>query len=98
MCGNKLLVLSFLTGGQSLETIYEEDQLDRAVNLLARLLMMPWPKNTSPIVYLDDNDIPDETNELTHDKSIYEYDNFNTPPLKRSRYYRKYPWKRQNTK
>ncbi|VEN52525.1 unnamed protein product [Callosobruchus maculatus] len=74
--------------------VYEDEKLDQAVYLLTRLLLMPWPKDSSPLIYVEENQqsaLPNnvEQNTLTEYSGV---------PKKRTRYYRKYPWKRQNSR
>lgn len=64
-------------------------KLSNLKELLENILILPWPEGISPLVYVEyepskNNDDDDEI--LTPSNAI----------LKRSRFYRKYPWKRQN--
>nr|CAH7729799.1 unnamed protein product [Callosobruchus chinensis] len=74
--------------------LYEDEKLDQAVYLLSRMLLMPWPKDSSPLVYVEDNQQSALPNNVEKD-TFSEYSGL---PKKRTRYYRKYPWKRQNSK
>lgn len=70
--------------------------MERLSELLATILTHHWPKNELPLVYYDET-----SNEETPYQILdYEQDlsNINSSPNKRSRYYRKYPWKRQNSR
>ncbi|KAJ8964628.1 hypothetical protein NQ314_004734 [Rhamnusium bicolor] len=72
---------------------YDEEKLDKIGDFLTKLLIVPWPKNISPLLYVEY--IP-EQEELLENSQIEE--SVHPAPLKRTRIYRKYPWKRQNSR
>nr|UXO98182.1 RFLamide [Tenebrio molitor] len=76
---------------------YEDVRLEHLGRLLANVLLQPWPKNISPILYVEDHSSESIPNEIPENE-IVETEELNSIPFKRSRYYRKYPWKRQNSR
>ncbi|KAJ8917436.1 hypothetical protein NQ315_005483 [Exocentrus adspersus] len=70
---------------------HEDDKLEKINHLLTELLITPWPPGTSPSIYIKDNSVSEAEEPYPNlDRSL------NSSPRKRSRIYRKYPWKRQN--
>lgn len=66
-----------------------ESELHRLSNILVDILQQSWGPNGVPILYVEEpNDlqVPTEGQELAG------------AAWKRSRYYRRYPWKRQNSR
>lgn len=71
----------------------EEDlKLRELGHQLAEILVFPWRKNN--LIYIEDN--PDDEF-MTKYEGVVDED-FKNAPDKKSRYYRKYPWKRQNAR
>lgn len=65
---------------------------------LTDILIQPWPKGSSPLIYVESNEPSNYANDIK-DAYVPEYEPEISPtPYKRSRYYRKYPWKRQNSR
>lgn len=84
-----LLLDEYNIGSRELEAI-ENDKLEKLSNILTKLLVVPWPEGESPLLYVE-NSGP----EYSTDSNGIELPHFS---LKRSKYYRKYPWKRQNNR
>ncbi|XP_019867461.2 uncharacterized protein LOC109596369 [Aethina tumida] len=71
----------------------EDEKLKEIGQILEQILLMPWPKGVSPLLYVENYSREDEP-EINENN----LDEFDIAPKKRSRYYRKYPWKRQNAR
>lgn len=60
------------------------------------------PNKGVPLVYVEDYPLEEDSNEekeyLNQLPDVAAENNINEFPSKRSRYYRKYPWKRQNSR
>lgn len=81
----------------------EDNKIQQLTNYLTYILLRPWPVTGLPLLYVED--YPDATEYQDRMEGFSEMeDNFDTDnqirqiPYKRSRYYRKYPWKRQNSR
>ncbi|KAJ8969682.1 hypothetical protein NQ317_006651 [Molorchus minor] len=78
---------------------YEDEKIDKIGNILTRLLIVPWPNGISPLLYVETNPVPEEEQEVIENNLVSDdYENLTPVPSKRTRYYRKYPWKRQNSR
>ncbi|XP_060518559.1 uncharacterized protein LOC132697664 [Cylas formicarius] len=81
------------------DIVLDEEQLDRVGMFLTKLLLVPWPEGSSPLLYIEKDDDQVVRSELDDvgDGGTLELED---PGLraKRTRYYRKYPWKRQNNR
>ncbi|KAJ3655694.1 hypothetical protein Zmor_014815 [Zophobas morio] len=77
---------------------YEDAKLEHLGKMLANVLIQPWPRGLSPLVYVE-NAPPEyfQGDETVESDPVDVEENANIP-FKRSRYYRKYPWKRQNSR
>ncbi|XP_017779727.1 PREDICTED: uncharacterized protein LOC108565013 [Nicrophorus vespilloides] len=82
----------------AVEGLNEDEKLQQIGNYLTELLLLPWNGKGLPILYVEDE---------SEDRSIYDGMDYSQgfdqemahrAPLKRSRFYRKYPWKRQNAR
>ncbi|KAJ8952518.1 hypothetical protein NQ318_003314, partial [Aromia moschata] len=80
----------------NLEAYYDE-KLEKMGGILAKILILPWPKGISPLLYVENN-LAEEEEEAENNLEPDEYQNLSSMPAKRTRYYRKYPWKRQNSR
>ncbi|RZC42144.1 uncharacterized protein BDFB_013317, partial [Asbolus verrucosus] len=76
---------------------YEDIKLEHLGRLLANILVQPWPRGASPILYVEEYPSESIQGQAPLENNFYEGQEINTP-YKRSRYYRKYPWKRQNSR
>lgn len=63
------------------------------MKFLARVLVLPWPDDFLPLLYVEKPERPED--EQFSDKAELTQ---RISPVKRMRYYRKYPWKRQNSR
>ncbi|EFA03985.1 uncharacterized protein LOC103312994 [Tribolium castaneum] len=77
---------------------YEDFKYQQLGKILANVLLQPWPKGVSPILYVEDISSANLHEQTPVNSDTAEIDDINNLPLKRSRYYRKYPWKRQNSR
>nr|CAI5847598.1 unnamed protein product [Callosobruchus analis] len=66
----------------SQEDLFDDEKLDEAIYLLTRLLLMPWPKDSSPLIYVEENQQSTLPNNVEKD-TFSKYSDF---PKKRSRY------------
>ncbi|XP_056644324.1 uncharacterized protein LOC130899871 [Diorhabda carinulata] len=75
----------------------EDERLEEAMRVLSKLLILPWPSGESPFIYIESPRKP-IYNENTNIPDIIgeDGDGIGPTPSKRMRYYRKYPWKREN--
>ncbi|XP_023310262.1 uncharacterized protein LOC108907214 [Anoplophora glabripennis] len=76
--------------------MYDDEKLEKIDSILTSLLISPWPHGISPILYVENNPVSVE-DELLSDTPTPDESLHPVPP-KRTRYYRKYPWKRQNSR
>ncbi|KRT84469.1 hypothetical protein AMK59_870, partial [Oryctes borbonicus] len=86
------------------QDIEEDFKLQQLTNYLTYMLLRPWPITGLPLLYIEDYPVGPEFQEQDANISAFD-ENFNDDneiikqlPYKRSRYYRKYPWKRQNSR
>ncbi|KAK9872900.1 hypothetical protein WA026_020253 [Henosepilachna vigintioctopunctata] len=76
----------------------EDQNIDNSIKMLVSILRQPWPPGMSPVVYLEDNVEDLWTDQNQNPRVIpesFEQVDRNIQD-KRSKYYRKYPLKRQN--
>ncbi|XP_047000320.1 uncharacterized protein LOC124616105 [Schistocerca americana] len=74
------------------EITADPEQLELLSAYLTRLLVDGWPEGEPPLLYVEGAD-DDDVDAAERDNVI---GNGAQPIWKRSRYYRRYPWKRQN--
>lgn len=87
-----------LEHGQYFLKEMEDEKLEKLGNILAKLLLIPWPQGSSPLVYVEQSSV-EEDNPIVQDDQDYPNDLYYRPSYtKRTRYYRRYPWKRQNSR
>lgn len=74
--------------------------LDKIIRILTELLLIPWPQGISPLVYIEKNEDQGDSLNLTEDVSDEDEsdNNYHNLPVKRLKLFRRYPWKRQNTR
>lgn len=89
----------------SLQEEEENDaKLQQITNYLTYVLLRPWPVTGLPLLYVEDEPANARFQEpeggMSEIDGNFEMDNevMRQMPYKRSRYYRKYPWKRQNSR
>ncbi|XP_076271544.1 uncharacterized protein LOC143203260 [Rhynchophorus ferrugineus] len=80
-----------------------EEDLRRKSDVLAKLLLLPWPQDASPLLYVEEPQSLDNLRREIFDSADPSEPENNEQELrpmssKRSKYYRKYPWKRQNNR
>ncbi|CAG9862823.1 unnamed protein product [Phyllotreta striolata] len=80
----------------------KDEGIDDTIRALSTLLVLPWPNGQSPIMYIETPKTPpyfiNEANDDVEEEEESIGDNEIGPvPSKRMRYYRKYPWKRENS-
>lgn len=106
MCGFIRLTIytNFFFLEPYLEPLPLEDdvKVDFMSGVLTNILLQPWPKNKLPLIYVEEEKRNEELfDDIYPETVIGRRDDFqilNTVPNKRTRYYRKYPWKRQNSR
>ncbi|GJQ67213.1 hypothetical protein Trydic_g8119 [Trypoxylus dichotomus] len=82
----------------------DDSKLQQLANYLTYVLLRPWPISGLPLLYVENYPAGLESQEQNQDMSaLDENGNADGEPMsqllyKRSRYYRKYPWKRQNSR
>ncbi|XP_022911681.1 uncharacterized protein [Onthophagus taurus] len=85
----------------------ENENLNELGKYLVYILANPWPRTGLPLLYVEDYDdnYSDYNENLPEMQEILKEINDDNReevarpvPFKRSRYYRKYPWKRQNSR
>nr|XP_023027232.1 uncharacterized protein LOC111515237 [Leptinotarsa decemlineata] len=77
----------------------QNEELEQAIDILRKLLILPWPNGESPLLYVENNNVAQQPdNSIFNDHVVEEDEQVNPVPMKRMRYYRKYPWKRQNVR
>lgn len=87
-----------------LEPLPSEDEakIDYLSGVLTNILLQPWPKNKLPLVYLEEEKRNEELIDDIYPETFLgpedDIEIINNLPNKRSRFYRKYPWKRQNSR
>ncbi|KAI4466158.1 hypothetical protein MML48_3g00019106 [Holotrichia oblita] len=82
----------------------DDDKLQQITNYLTYVLLRPWPVTGLPLLYVEDD--PAGVRFQEPEAGMSEIDGslgtdnevMRQMPYKRSRYYRKYPWKRQNSR
>ncbi|XP_050514999.1 uncharacterized protein LOC126890187 [Diabrotica virgifera virgifera] len=78
----------------------EDDGLEQAIRVLSKLLILPWPSGESPFIYIEAPRKPVTYNfpeiNTSDEEQTEENNDVGPAPSKRMRYYRKYPWKREN--
>lgn len=74
----------------------QEEKLLRMGNYLAEMLLMPWDGKGLPLLYVEEEE-PSSSSSIENVLNSGE-DFGELSPRKRSRFYRKYPYKRQNAR
>ncbi|XP_065164228.1 uncharacterized protein [Atheta coriaria] len=74
----------------------QEEKLLRMGNYLAEMLLMPWDGKGLPLLYVEEEE-PSSSSSIENVLNSGE-DFRELSPRKRSRFYRKYPYKRQNAR
>ncbi|XP_030767861.1 uncharacterized protein LOC115891523 [Sitophilus oryzae] len=80
-----------------------EDKVKEMSNVLAKLLLLPWPQGASPLLYVEEphesiDELRQEIFDQAEPNDIVNEQEIRPIAPKRSKYYRKYPWKRQNNR